>query len=52
MEAFIEGWSWLAFILIFIVEYLIGISKIKENSMIEIGIKIIKFIFRLEKKEE
>ena len=45
MDAFIAAWSWLAILIIMVVEYLIGVSRLKSNSMIEMVINILKFIF-------
>ncbi len=45
MDAFIAAWSWLAILIIMVVEYLIGVSRLKSNSMIEMVVNILKFIF-------
>lgn len=45
MDAFIAAWSWLAILIIMVVEYLIGVSRLKSNSMIEMYVNILKFIF-------
>lgn len=45
MDVFIEAWSWLAILIIMVVEYLIGVSRLKSNSMIEMVVNILKFIF-------
>lgn len=48
MDKFINEYKWAALIVIMIVEFLIGASKLKSNSTIELGVNIIKFIFGLE----
>lgn len=52
MEKFLTEWSWIAVGLIFLVEHLIGSSKLKSNSTIELVMNIVKFIFGLDKKKE
>jgi len=51
MEAFIEKYAYIAMAIIMVIEFLIGASKLKSNSTIELVINIIKFLFKLEKKE-
>lgn len=49
---FVSEYKEYAFLLVFIVEYLIANTKaIKSNSTIDMVINIIKFIFGLDKKE-
>ena len=48
MENFIENYSWIALGLIMIVEFLIGSSKLKSNSTIELVMNIVKFIFGIK----
>lgn len=50
MENFIQENAVYAMLVVMIVEYLIGASKLKSNSTIEMVVSIIKFIFG--KKEE
>jgi hypothetical protein len=52
MENFLQEWTWLALGLVMIVEYLIGASKLKSNSTVELVLNIVKFIFGLDKDEE
>lgn len=52
MDSFLEQYSYIAFLLVFVVEYLIGASKLKSNSTIDLALNIVKFIFGLDKKEE
>ncbi len=42
---FIEQYAWIAMGIIMVVEYLIGVSKLKSNSIIEAALKILKMIF-------
>jgi len=49
MDAFVEQYSYIAFILVFVAEFLIGKSKMKSNSTIELAIKVVRFVFRLDK---
>ena len=50
MEAILAKYSWIALLVVMVVEFLIGASKLKSNSTIELVINIIKFIFGLDKK--
>ncbi len=52
MEKFVAEYSWIALLVIMIVEFLIGASKLKSNSTIELVINVIKFVFGLNKEEE
>lgn len=49
---FIEKYAWIAVGVVMILEYLIGVSKIKSNSTIELVINVLKFVFGMDKKEE
>ena len=49
MEDFVEKYSYIAFLLVFVAEFLIGKSKMKSNSTIDLAIKVVKFVFRLDK---
>ena len=51
MEEFIAKYGAYALLIVMIVEYLIGASKLKSNSTIDIVISIIKFIFQIEDKK-
>ena len=42
MEKFLEKWYWLVGLGIVVVEYLIGISKMKANSMLEMFFAFLK----------
>ena len=46
MDKIISEYGYIAFLLVFVVEYLIGASKLKSNSTVELVINIIKFIFK------
>lgn len=48
MENFIAEYSWIAIGLIMVVEFLIGASKLKSNSTIELVLNIVKFIFGIK----
>lgn len=48
---FIEKYTWIALMIIMIVEFLIGASKLKSNSTIELALNILKFIFVRKDKE-
>ena len=52
MEKFVMEYSWIAMLVIMIVEFLIGKAKIKPNSTIDVVITVVKFLFGLDKKEE
>jgi len=52
MEKFLAEYSWIALLIVMIVEFLIGASKLKSNSSIELVVNIIKFVFGIGKKEE
>ena len=49
MEQFVEQYSYIAFLLVFVAEFLIGRAKIKSNSTIDLAIKVVRFVFRLDK---
>ena len=49
MEAFLTQYAFIALAIVMLVEFLIGASKLKSNSTIELGLNIIKFIFGLDK---
>lgn len=51
MEEFASKYGYIAFLLVFVFEYLVGASKIKSNSTIELVLNIVKYVFGLEKKE-
>ena len=50
MESFVAEFGWIGLGVIMILEYLIGVSKLKSNSTVELVINILKFVF--VKKEE
>lgn len=54
MEKFVSDYAWIALGVVMVLEYLIGISKLKSNSTIEMVINILKFVFgsKEEKKDE
>lgn len=51
MEKFIAEYAYIAMGLIMIVEYLIGASKLKSNSTIDLVVNIVKFIFGIKEKK-
>lgn len=44
----IQEYAYIAVAIIMVVEYLIGVSKLKSNSTIEMAINIVKFIFGIK----
>lgn len=52
MEEFIAKYGYIAAAIIMVVEFLIGNSKLKSNSTIDIAVNILKFVFRLKDKED
>jgi len=52
MEQIISDYGYIAFLIVFIVEYLIANSKLKANSTIDMIINIIKFIFQIKDEEK
>lgn len=52
METFMESYTWIALLVVMVVEFLIGNAKIKSNSTIELVMNIIKFIFGLNKESK
>ncbi len=50
MENFVNEYAWIAMGIVMVLEYVIGASKLKSNSTIELVINILKFVFG--KKEE
>ncbi|MCH7928770.1 MAG: hypothetical protein IID03_12455 [Candidatus Dadabacteria bacterium] len=45
MEQFIGEYSWAIMLLVFIFEYLVGASKLKSNSTVDLIINFIKKVF-------
>lgn len=53
MEKFIAEASWIIPLLLLVVEYLIGVSKLKSNSTLELVVNVLKgFVELISKKEE
>ena len=50
MEEFFEKYSYIAFLVVFIAEYIIAHSPLESNSAIDIVLSVVKFIFGLDKK--
>jgi|TARA_R110000851_G_scaffold98750_2_gene213487 N-acetylmuramic acid 6-phosphate (MurNAc-6-P) etherase len=44
----IQEYAYIVVALIMVVEYLIGVSKLKSNSTIEMVINILKFVFGIK----
>jgi len=51
MDKFVAEYGYIAFLLVFVVEFLIGKSKIKSSSTIELIINVLKFVFKIEDKK-
>jgi len=52
VEDFIKEYSWAVMLIILITEYLIGSSKLKSNSSIELGLRFLKLVFRIKDKPD
>ena len=45
MEEFIANYAWIVMFIVFVFEYLVGISKLKSNSTIDLVISFFKKVF-------
>ncbi len=52
MEKFIAEYSYIVVLIVMIVEYLIGASKLKSNSTIDVVLNVLKYVFKIKGSED
>ena len=52
MEKFIAEYSYIVVLIVMIMEYLIGASKLKSNSTIDVVLNVLKYVFKIKDGED